>query len=182
MRLSIASTSVATILALSAVKVAAQVQQAGDPVTYTNGGVVYTAVLDPDLDTVSDRPVSTIAAGGAGAGAAAGAVVTTVDANGNPITISNGVTLGAATTTSPVRTTAVRATTTTAAAVGGGVSISDDNNNNQFEAELISNNDQDDQQSPPNQLHFQKNDRRSLHTASPDQPKLQRRQVRYNVS
>lgn len=174
MRLSIASTSVAAILALSAGKVAAQV--AGDPVTYTTGGVVYTAVLDPDLDTVSDRPYSTVAAGGA----LGGQVVTTVDANGNPITISNGVTLGAAATTSPVRTTALR---TTAAAVGGGVSTSDDDNTNgESNVDVHSNNEQDDQQSPPKQLHFQQFDRRALHSASPDQPRLQRRQVRFKVS
>ncbi|UZJ54924.1 hypothetical protein CBS101457_004244 [Exobasidium rhododendri] len=36
-----------------------QGQEVGDPVTYTEGRVIYTAVLDPDLDTVSPVAVST---------------------------------------------------------------------------------------------------------------------------
>lgn len=181
MRISIASTSIAALLAITAGRVAAQ--EAGDPVTYTNGGVIYTAVLDPDLDTVSDRPYSTIvpggAAGGAGAGAGAGALVTTTDANGNTVTVSNGVTLGVAATTSPIRTTA--AVRTTAVAAGGVSDHENDTTHNESNVNANPKNDLDDLQSPPKKLQFQQFDRRALHTASPDQPKLLRRQVRFKV-
>lgn len=164
MRLSSASASLAFLLAVSSAQVLAQV--AGDPVTYTNGGVVYTAVLDPDLDTVSDRPVSTVSA--------AQALVTTVDANGDPVTVSAGVTLGGgAAAVTPVTTT------TRAGAGGGGVS------NEMVDIVVVIDSDQhpaggSGDPSPSELLHFQSFERRSP-TPIPDQPHIQdlkRRQVR----
>lgn len=128
MRFSVASTSsvvVATIV-LGAFHAAAQ--DVGDPVTYTNGGVVYTAILDPDLDTVSDAPVSTIAPGDAGLGAGAGAGVdvlsTATNAAGDILTYSDGVPVGTS-TAAPAAAPVAAAPTTTTTQQRGGVSRDD---------------------------------------------------------
>lgn len=169
MRLLLAASAASVILALAVAQVNGQA--AGDPVTYTDGGVVYTAVLDPDLDTVSDAPVSTIGAGaGLGAGAGAGILSTTYDYYGNPVTISDGVTLG----TFLTGPTTAAATTTAVNNAGG---VSSDIVPTHTEA---SEHDQSHGQAAA--LHFQSYQRRSF-TPRPDQPdelayELQKRQVR----
>lgn len=175
MHLPTASTSLLiAAVALTANQVVAQ--EAGDPVTYTEGGVVYTAVLDPDLDTVSDAPYSTITSSAAAAAAATTSNVlsTSYDIDGNPVTYSDGVQIGGAAPATTTSTTPIAETTTTRQQAPGGVSGQESGHFD--DASDIPGPDVD-QPSAVELLHFQTPQRRSLPSYSPDQEYLQRRQV-----
>ena len=160
MRLSIASTSVAALLVLSVVVPQVAGQRLGgagngngngaeadsgsgsdDPVTYTSGGVVYTALIDADGDTVSNVAVSTVAAAATTAAA--------VGAGANAGGVSN------------------------AAAINDNKDVIKDI----FDV-IVNKQQQQHSQDPSQLLQFQKFERRSFNRLDPDQPKLDKRQVR----